>query len=199
MPRVKRSKEEIERIRTQIKIKNIMLEAEDSLLKEEYFRSKPFIIGLAIKILYIIFCFALIPLSQMSSYHTEEIYLDGIYNTTTYTSAKSGAKSSVRFFEFKTNLNEYVIPCGYGYVPALIKGDTLQIERNFLGKSTYINKENWVKKYNIPPNYIYYFMLGFMTIVALYFNDGSKYFDRRLNLFFVFLCSLFIAAYIYLK
>jgi hypothetical protein len=197
MPRVKRSKEEVARIRTQIKIKNIMLEAEDSLLREEYFLSNAFRIGLAMKILYLIFCFSLFPLSQISTYRTQEIFIEGIYNTSTYVSARSGTKPSVRFYEFKTNLNEYVIPCGYGYVPALIQGDTIDIERNFLGKSTYVNKKKWHKKYNIPPNYIYYFMLGFMTIVALYLNDGSKYFDRRLNLLFIFLCMLFIAAYLF--
>jgi hypothetical protein len=199
MPRVKRTKEETERIRLQIRFKNIVLEAEDALLKEEYFNSKVFKIGLAVKILYLIFCFSLIPLSRISNYYTKELFVDGIYNTTTYSSSKSGTKCSVRFFEFTTNLNQYDVPCGYGYFPTLIKGDTLLIERNFLGKSTYINKNKWAKKYNIPPNYMYYFMLGFMTIVTLYFNDGSKFFDRRLNLLFIFLCTLFLLAYLFLN
>ncbi len=197
MPRVKRTKEETERIRLQIRYKNIVLEAEDELLKEEYFKSKVFKIGLALKLLYVIFCFALFPLSQISNYHTEEIFVEGFYNNTSYVSPKSGTKSSKRFFEFTTNLNEYVVPCGYGYLPTLKEGDTLLIERNFLGKSTYINKNRWAKKYNIPPNYMYYFMLGFMTIVTLYFNDGSKFFDRRLNLLFIFLCTLFLLAYLF--
>ncbi len=196
MTRKKRSKADLEALRAQIQIKKKIIESENSILQKAYHKSPSFIIGLTLKIFYILFCIALIPLSTQSSHQTNEIFLEGHYNINTYTIGNSGGKSSTRYFEFKTDKNKYAVPCGNTYALPLQKGDTIIIEKNFLNKSTYLAKKGWSIKYNIPPKYMFYFMLGFLTIVALFFNDGTKKFDKMINVTFSIVIVLFLLGYL---
>lgn len=60
--------------------------------------------------------------------------------------------------------------------------DTLLIERNIFTKPVYFTKSNWNSKYWIQFNFIYYYIILFLTIVSLFFNDGLDRFTDKILL-----------------
>jgi hypothetical protein len=96
--------------------------------------------------------------------------------------SRRGSSNRVTTLTIETNFKSYTSEFGDKYPPAFNIGDTLTIERNIFNKPIYFTKSNWHLKYWIFTNPIYYYVILFLTLISLFFNDGLDRFTDKILL-----------------
>lgn len=80
----------------------------------------------------------------------------------------------------ETTEGSYTSNIGDIYLPPLNKNDTILIERNIYNKPIYFSKEDWNVKYRINANFVFYYVVLFLTLISFFFNDGLDPFTTKI-------------------
>jgi hypothetical protein len=103
-------------------------------------------------------------------------------NIESYTNTTRSGTYKVTKLYIETNFKNYTAKFGDNYPPNFNVGDTLTIERNIFRKPIFFSKSSWNVKYWIHSNFIYYYIVLFLTLMSLFFNDGLDRFTDKILL-----------------
>ena len=150
------------------------------LYNKKYRKSLFFVSIWAGRLIYIILFFVVLFLHDKSGSFREETVLNK--NIESYTSTTKRGSYKVTTLTIETNFKSYVSEFGDKYPPSFNIGDTLIIERNIFNKPIYFTKSNWNLKYWIFTNPMYYYIILFLSLISLFFNDGLDRFTDKILL-----------------
>lgn len=150
------------------------------LYNKKYRKSLFFVSIWVGRLIYIILFFVVLFLHDKSGSLRKETVLNK--NIESYTRTTRRGSYRVTTLSIETNFKSYVSEFGDKYPPSFNIGDTLIIERNIFNKPIYFTKSNWNLKYWIFTNPIYYYIILFLTLISLFFNDGLDRFTDKILL-----------------
>ncbi len=150
------------------------------LYNRKYRKSFFFISIWAGRLIYIILFFVVTLLNDKSGSFRDETVLSR--NVESYINTSRRGSYRVTTLNIETNFKNYTSEFGDKYPPGFKTGDTLIIERNIFNKPIYFTKSNWHFKYWIFTNPIYYYVILFLTLISLFFNDGLDRFTDKILL-----------------
>lgn len=102
--------------------------------------------------------------------------------TESYISRTKSGSFRMTDLHIETKFQNYLSKFKDKSPPDFNVGDTLLIERNIFTKPVYFTKSDWNSKYWIRFNFITYYIILFLTIVSLFFNDGLDRFTDKILL-----------------
>jgi hypothetical protein len=84
-----------------------------------------------------------------------------------------------------TTKGKYVGDISSKIIPGFDVGDTMLIQKNLFGKPTFFTKKNWPYKYELDYGLEVYYVVLFLTLVSMGFNDGQDKFTKKILLIFM--------------
>jgi hypothetical protein len=158
---------------------NILLDKRrHRLYNRKFRRSFIFIATWTVRLLYFaLFILVLIFHNKIGSLQNEIVQEKNIES---YTSTSRRGTRKVTTLYLKTDRDSYTSNIGDTRLPPFNAGDTIIIERNIFGKPIYFLKENWNWKYGIDVNFVYYYIVLFITFISMFFNDGLDRFTAKI-------------------
>ena len=132
------------------------------------------------RLIYIILFFVVLLLHDKYGSSRDEIVLSR--NVESYINTTRRGSHKVTTLTIETDFKSYTSEFVDKYPPSFNTGDTLTIERNIFNKPIYFTKSNWHFKYWIFTNPIYYYVILFLTLISLFFNDGLDRFTDKILL-----------------
>jgi hypothetical protein len=84
-----------------------------------------------------------------------------------------------------TTKGNYVGDISSKTIPGFDVGDTMLIQKNLFGKPTFFTKKNWPYKYELDYGLEVYYVVLFLTLVSMGFNDGQDKFTKKILLIFM--------------
>lgn len=172
MRRAKLSNEQRER-RLENLDKQIALKARKKKLYNKIFRkSGLFIFSWTIRVLYFILFITVACLHSTPSTVSKEVLLHKTIDRYTGSSGRNGSSRAISTLYFSTDKDTYIADISGLRIPAFDKGDTMLIGRNIFNKPNLFGKEGWNNSYLLTVNFSNYFIVLFLTLISLFFNDG---------------------------
>lgn len=195
MPKPRFNKEQRERLLSKLAHSKELESVKRRRYNRIYRRSFFFRASWTARIVYILLYVLIFFLYDQSKGFTREI-VEKTETDITYSNPKySRAKITTLYFE--TNNSNYTANVTGIFVPPFKEGDTLLIEHNIFGRPIYFTKENWSMKYAISSNFVFYFLILFVTIVSMFFNDGLDRFTDKILMIIWFLNIISIGIFFF--
>lgn len=180
MRRARLSNQERMRILKRVERSQFLDKRRRSLYNKKYRKSFFFISVWAGRMIFIIL-FIVASVLHSKSYSTRKEIVINKY-TDSYISRTKRGTYRMTDLHIETKFQRYLSKFKNDTPPDFKVGDTLLIERNIFHKPVYYTKSNWNSKYWIEFNFIYYYIILFLTIVSLFFNDGLDRFTDKILL-----------------
>lgn len=178
MRRPKLSSEYRNKILQQIDKNNQYEERKHRLYNKIYRKSFIFIGAWAIRIIYFTLFIVVALTYHNSKGSRKETLLEKKAETITAVS-KLGFQSLTTLY-LETNEGSYSSNIGDIFLPPLNKNDTIIIERNMYNKPISFSKEGWNVKYSIDANFVFYYIILFLTFISFFFNNGLDPFTTKI-------------------
>lgn len=150
------------------------------LYNRKFHRSFIFLTAWFIRLIYFVLFIIVIFFNDKSGDTRPEIVQDKKIESYTNVSRRGSTKITTLFFT--TNFGNYTSNIGDTRIPVFGYGDTILIERNVFNKPIYFTKQGWYLKYGIDVNFAYYYIVLFVSLISLAFNDGLDKFTKKLLL-----------------
>lgn len=99
-----------------------------------------------------------------------------------YISSSRYGSTKITTLYIETNYGNYTSNLGETRPPNFESGDKIVIEKNIFYKPIYFSKAGWHYKYGLYTNFTYYFIILFVTLLSLFFNDGLDRFTDKILL-----------------
>ncbi|MFN7910411.1 MAG: hypothetical protein ACK5QC_01225 [Bacteroidota bacterium] len=165
------------------------------LYNRKFHGSFVFIATWFIRLIYLILFVIVLIFNDKSGNTRPEIVQDKKIESYTSVSRRGSAKITTLFFT--TNFERYTSNIGGISIPAFGVGDTILIERNIFNKPIYFTKQGWYLKYGIDVNFICYYIVLFVSLISLGFNDGLDRFTKKLLLIILTIDIVAIFCYFF--
>jgi hypothetical protein len=94
-----------------------------------------------------------------------------------------------------TNKGRYIGDISGKTIPAFAVGDTMLIQKNLFGKPTFFTKKDWPYKYELDYGLEIYYIVLFLTLISLGFNDGQDKFTKKI--LWIFMIADIVAVVCY--
>jgi hypothetical protein len=195
MRRPKLSDEQRERMLENLD-KQITLKARKKNLYNKIFRkSGLFISSWTVRVLYFILFITVACLHNIPSSVSKEVLLQKTIDRSTESSGRNGSSRAISTLYFTTDKDNYIADISGLRIPAFVQGDTMLIGRNIFNKPNLFGKEGWNNSYLLTVNFSNYFIVLFLTLISLFFNDGLDKHTKKILWGFMLIDAIAILFY----
>lgn len=162
--------------------KHLALKAEEKKLYNKQFRKTPlFISSWIIRLACLAFFVTAIVLHNTTSTINEEILIERQIKRDSSFQAQTQVISTIYL---TTSKGHYTGDISAKIIPGFDVGDTMLIQKNLFGKPTFFTKKNWYYKYELDYGLEVYYIVLFLTLISMGFNDGQDKFTKKILLIF---------------
>jgi hypothetical protein len=195
MTKYRINKQEREKLLEKIALSKELNEKKKKRYNHLYRKSLFFKASWAIRIIYLL----LFILVSIFYHHSKGFASEKVLNVGTDISYRSPkySLSKITTLYFETDRNNYNAYVTGIKVPEFKAADTLLIEYNIFGRPIYFTKEEWPMKYGLNANFIGYFLILFVTILSMFFNDGLDRFTDKILMIIWFLNLITIGVFFF--
>ncbi len=173
--------------------KHLTLKAEEKKLFNKTFRKTPlFISSWIIRLAFLVFFITAISLQHTTATISEEVLLerhikrDSSFQTQTQV---------ISIIYLTTNKGKYTGDISNLSIPGFDVNDTMLIQKNVFGKPTFFTRKHWPYKYELSYGLEVYYMVLFLTLISMGFNDGQDKFTKKILLLFSIADIIAVACY----
>lgn len=154
------------------------LKAEEKKAFNKQFRKSPlFISSLIIRITFVVFLITAFSLHHNTATINEEILAERHIKRDSSFQTQTEVISTIYL---RTNKGQYKGDISNLSIPGFDVGDTLLIQKNLFGKPTFFTMKHWPYKYELDYGLEAYYIVLFLTLVSMGFNDGQDKFTKKI-------------------
>lgn len=169
------------------------LRAEEKKQFNKTFRKSPlFISSWLIRLAFIAFFIAAISLQHSTATIHEEVLVERHIKRDSSFQTQTQVISTIYL---KTNLGNYTGEISNLSIPGFDVGDTMLIQKNLFRKPTFFTRKNWPYKYELNYGLEVYYIVLFLTLVSMGFNDGQDKFTKKIILGFMIVDIITVFCY----
>ncbi len=157
--------------------KNLALKEEEKKQFNKIFRKSPlFISSWIIRLVFLIFFIAAISLQHKTSSINKEVLLERQIKRDSSFQTQTQVISTIYL---TTKKGSYTGDISNVSIPRFDVGDTMLIQKNIFGKPTFFTKKQWPYKYELSYRLEVYYIVLFLTLISMGFNDGQDKFTKK--------------------
>jgi hypothetical protein len=157
--------------------KNLALKAEEKKQFNKIFRKSPlFISSWIIRSVFLIFFITAISLQHKTSSINEEVLLERQIKRDSSFQTQTQVISTIYL---TTKQGSYTGDISNVSIPGFDVGDTMLIQKNIFGKPTFFTRKKWPYKYELSYGLEVYYIVLFLTLISMGFNDGQDKFTKK--------------------
>lgn len=157
--------------------KQIDLKAEEKKQFNKQFRkSLLFISSWIIRAIFLLFFITAICLKHSTNSINEEILIERQIKRDSSFQTQTEVISTIYL---TTDKGKYKGDISNLSIPGFDVGDTLLIQKNVFGKPTFFTMKHWLYKYDLEYGLEIYYIILFLTLVSMGFNDGQDQFTKK--------------------
>lgn len=176
--------------------KQLAVNAEEKKLLNKQFRKTPLFIGSwVIRIACLAFFLTAIMLHNTTSTINEEVMVERHIKRDSSFQTQTQVISTIYF---TTNREHYTGDISSKIIPGFGVGDTMLIQKNLFGKPTFFTRKHWPYKYELDYGLEIYYIVLFLTLVSMGFNDGQDKFTKKILWIFMIIDIIAIALFYFL-
>lgn len=173
--------------------KHLALKAEEKKLHNQQFRKTPlFIFSWIIRLAFLIFFVSAISLQHTTSNISEEILIERNIKRDSSFQTQTQVISTIYL---TTNKGHYTGDISNLSIPGFDVSDTMLIQKNVFGKPTFFTRKHWPYKYELSYGLEVYYIVLFLTLISMGFNDGQDKFTKKILLGFMIIDVISILCY----
>lgn len=162
--------------------RQLALKAEEKKQYNKQFRKTPlFISSWIIRIACLAFFVTAIVLHNTTSTINEEVLIERQIKRDSSFQAQTIVVSTIYL---TTNKGKYTGDISGAKIPGFDVGDTMLIQKNLFGKPTFFTRKHWPYKYELDYGLEVYYIVLFLTLISMGFNDGQDKFTKKILLVF---------------
>ncbi len=162
--------------------KQLALNAEEKKLFNKQFRKTPlFISSWGIRIACLVFFVTAIALHNTTATINEEVLIERHIKRDSSFQTQTQVISTIYI---TTNKGRYMGDISAKNIPGFAVGDIMLIQKNIFGKPTFFTRKNWPYKYELDYGLEVYYIVLFLTLISMGFNDGQDKFTKKIILVF---------------
>ena len=181
MKRQKQSSDKKNELRENLD-KHLALKAEEKKQFNKTFRKTPlFISSWIIRLAFLIFFVSAISLQHTTATISEEILIERQIKRDSSFQAQTQVISTIYL---TTNKGHYTGDISNISIPGFDKGDIMLIQKNLFGKPTFFTRKHWPYKYELSYGLEVYYIVLFLTLISMGFNDGQDKFSKKILVVF---------------
>ncbi len=181
MKRQKQSNDKKNELRENLD-KHLALKKEEKKQFNKIFRKTPlFISSWIIRLAFLAFFITAISLQHKTSNISEEVLLERNIKRDSSFQAQTQVISTIYL---TTNKGQYTGDISNLSIPGFDVGDTMLIQKNVFGKPTFFTRKHWPYKYELSYGLEAYYIVLFLTLISMGFNDGQDKFTKKFLLIF---------------
>jgi hypothetical protein len=192
MAHQKLSTEQKEFLRKQ-NAQNTALKAEEKKQYNKQFRKTPlFICSWIIRIACLAFFLTAIALHNTTSSINKEVLMERQIKRDSSFQAQTQVISTIYL---TTDKGHYTGDISAKIIPGFDVGDTMLIQKNLFGKPTFFTRKHWPYKYELQYGLEVYYIVLFLTLISMGFNDGQDKFTKTIIWIFSLVDIVAVACY----
>ncbi len=176
--------------------KNLALKAEEKKQFNKIFRKSPlFISSWIIRLVFLIFFITAISLQHKTSSINEEVLLERQIKRDSSFQTQTQVISTIYL---TTKQGSYTGDISNVSIPGFDVGDTMLIQKNIFGKPTFFTRKQWPYKYELSYGLEVYYIVLFLTLISMGFNDGLDKHTKKILWGFMIVDVLTILCYFFI-
>ncbi|MES2513944.1 MAG: hypothetical protein V4580_07350 [Bacteroidota bacterium] len=169
------------------------LKAADKKQFNKQFRKTPLFIGSwVIRIACLAFFISAMALHNTTSSINEEVLIERTIKRDSTFQAQTQVNSTMYL---TTTEGHYIGDISGKTIPGFQVGDTMLIQKNLFGKPTFFTKKDWPYKYELDYGLEAYYIVLFLTLISMGFNDGQDKFTKKILWVFMIADMVAVACY----
>ncbi|MES2761584.1 MAG: hypothetical protein V4677_05235 [Bacteroidota bacterium] len=173
--------------------RQLALKAQEKKQYNKLFRKTPlFISSWLIRIACLAFFITAIALHNTTSTINEEVLLERNIKRDSSFQTQTQVISTIYL---TTDKGHYMGDISSKIIPGFDVGDTMLIQKNLFGKPTFFTRKHWPYKYELDYGLEIYYVVLFLTLISMGFNDGQDKFTRKI--LWVFMIADIVAVVCY--
>jgi hypothetical protein len=173
--------------------KNLALKEEEKKQFNKIFRKSPlFISSWIIRLVFLIFFITAISLQHKTSSINEEVLLERQIKRDSSFQTQTQVISTIYL---TTKQGRYTGDISNVSIPGFDVGDTMLIQKNIFAKPTFFTRKQWPYKYELSYGLEVYYIVLFLTLISMGFNDGQDKFTKKILLGFMIVDIITIFCY----
>lgn len=173
--------------------KQLTLKAEEKKIFNKQFRKTPlFISSWLIRVICLMFFITAIALHNTTSTINEEVLIERQIKRDSSFQTQTQVISTIYI---TTNKGYYTGDISAKSIPGFGVGDTMLIQKNLFGKPTFFTRKYWPYKYELDYGLEAYYIVLFLTLISMGFNDGQDKFTKKILWIFSIVDILAVVCY----